>query len=56
MSIIEFKKYLFSETSNTIIHHKICVISIDEYDNLLLKITGLGRYTTEMLENSLWKN
>ncbi len=37
-------------------HHKICVVSsIDEYDNLLLKITGLGRCTTEMLENSLGK-
>lgn len=35
-------------------HHKICVVSsIDEKDNLLLKITGLGRCTTEMLENSL---
>lgn len=35
-------------------HHKVCVVtSIDEYDNLLLKITGLGRCTTEMLENSL---
>ena len=37
-------------------HHKICVVSsIDEKDNLLLKITGLGRCTTEMLENSLGK-
>ena len=35
-------------------HHKICVVSsIDENDNLLLQITGLGRCTTEMLENSL---
>lgn len=37
-------------------HHKICVVSsIDEDDNLLLKITGLGRCTTEMLEDSLGK-
>lgn len=37
-------------------HHKVCVVtSIDEYDNLLLKITGLGRCTTDMLENSLGK-
>lgn len=37
-------------------HHKVCVVSsIDEKDNLLLKITGLGRGTTEMLENSLVK-
>ena len=35
-------------------HHKICVVSsIDENDNLLLKITGLGRCTTQMLEDSL---
>ena len=35
-------------------HHKICVVSsIDENDNLLLQITGLGRCTTEMLKKSL---
>ena len=35
-------------------HHQICIVSsIDENDNLLLQITGLGRCTTEMLENSL---
>ena len=35
-------------------HHKICVISsIDENDNLVLEIVGLGRCTTEMLENAL---
>lgn len=35
-------------------HHKICVVSsIDENDNLLLKIVGLGRCTTEMLNDSL---
>lgn len=37
-------------------HHKICVVSsIDENDNLLLQITGPGRCTTEILENSLGK-
>ena len=37
-------------------HHKICVVSsIDENDNLLLKIVGLGRCTTDMLKNSLGK-
>ena len=37
-------------------HHKICVVSsIDENDNLLLQITGLGRCTTNMLEKSLGK-
>lgn len=31
-------------------HHKICVIStIDEHDNLILEVTGLGRCTTNML-------
>lgn len=35
-------------------HHKICVVSsIDENDNLLLKIVGLGRCTTDMLKESL---
>ena len=35
-------------------HHKICVVSsIDEFDNLLLEIVGLGRCTTDMLNNSL---
>ena len=35
-------------------HHKICVVSsIDENDNLLLKIVGLGRCTTDMLKDSL---
>ena len=37
-------------------HHKICVVSsIDENDNLLLKIVGLGRCTTDMLKESLGK-
>lgn len=35
-------------------HHKICIVSsIDENDNLLLKIVGLGRCTTNMLKDSL---
>ena len=35
-------------------HHKVCTVSsIDENDNLVLKIVRLGRCTTEMLENSL---
>lgn len=35
-------------------HHKICVVSsIDEYDNLILKVAGLGRCTINMLETSL---
>lgn len=37
-------------------HHKVCVVSsIDENDNLLLKIVGLGRCTTDMLRDSLGK-
>ena len=52
-------RYSKKRTSTTspyrgISHHKICVVSsIDENDNLLLQITGLGRCTTQMLENSL---
>lgn len=35
-------------------HHKLCVIgAVDEYDNLILQIGGLGKGTTEMLENCL---
>lgn len=35
-------------------HHKVCVVSgIDDNDNLLLKIVGLGRCTTDMLKISL---
>lgn len=38
-------------------HHKICVVSsMDEDDNLLLKISGLGRCTTKMLEDCIAKN
>ena len=35
-------------------HHKVCVVSsIDENNNLVLEIAGLGRCTTDMLENVL---
>ena len=35
-------------------HHKVCTVSsIDENDNLILQIVGLGRCTTEMLESAL---
>ncbi len=35
-------------------HHQVCVISvIDENDNLFFKIGGLGRGTTQMLEDSI---
>ena len=35
-------------------HHKVCVVSsIDENDNLLLKVAGLGRCTTDMLKETL---
>lgn len=35
-------------------HHKVCTVSsIDEDDNLVLEIVGLGRCTTTMLENAL---
>jgi len=55
-------RYSKKRTSTTspyrgISHHKICVVSsIDENDNLLLKIVGLGRCTTDMLKNSLGLN
>ena len=48
------KRTSVSSPYRGISHHKICVVSsIDENDNLLL--TGLGRCTTNMLENSLGK-
>ena len=35
-------------------HHNVCVVSsIDDNDNLLLEIVGLGRCTTDMLKHSL---
>lgn len=52
-------RYSKKRTSTTspyrgISHHKICVVSsIDENDNLLLEIVGLGRCTTDMLKDSL---
>lgn len=43
-----------SSTLTGISHHKLCVIgAIDEYDNLIFQIGGLGKGTTEMLENCL---
>lgn len=49
------KKRVSTKSQYTgISHHKICVVSsIDEYDNLILKIAGLGRCTTKMLEDSI---
>lgn len=39
---------------NGISHHKVCVVStVDEEDNLVLKIAGLGRCTTKMIEESI---
>ena len=52
-------RYSKKRTSTTsqyrgISHHKICVVSsIDDNDNLLLEIVGLGRCTTDMLKKSL---
>ena len=35
-------------------HHKVCTVSsIDDNDNLVLEIVGLGRCTTKMLEYAL---
>lgn len=35
-------------------HHKVCIVSsIDENDNLVLEIVGLGRCTTQMLEYAI---
>jgi len=51
-----FSKKRTSKGNSTkgISHHFICVVSsIDENDNLLLQITGLGRCTTKMLQESL---
>lgn len=54
MPRISKKRTSTSSPYRGISHHKICVVSsIDENDNLLLKIVGLGRCTTQMLENSL---
>ena len=46
------KKRGSSSSLTGISHHKLCVIgAVDEYDNLILKIGGLGKGTTKMLEN-----
>ena len=48
------KRTSTSSSYRGISHHKVCVASsIDENDNLLLKIVGLGRCTIDMLKNSL---
>lgn len=48
------KRTSTSSSYRGISHHKVCVVSsIDENDNLLLKIVGLGRCTIDMLKNSL---
>lgn len=52
-------RYSKKRTSTTspyrgISHHKVCVIStVDEYDNLVLEVTGLGRCTTDMLKQCI---
>lgn len=48
------KRTSTSSSYRGISYHKVCVVSsIDENDNLLLKIVGLGRCTIDMLKNSL---
>ena len=48
------KRTSISSPYSGISHHKICVVSsIDENDNLFLKIVGLGQCTTKMLIDSL---
>lgn len=48
------KKRGSSSSLTGISHHKLCVIgAIDEYDNLIFQIGGLGKGTTEMLEKCL---
>ena len=56
INMLRYSKKRTSTTSpySGISHHKICVVSsIDENDNLLLEIVGLGRCTTDMLKDSL---
>ena len=49
-----YSKKRTSSAYRGISHHKVCVIStIDEYDNLLLEIAGLGRCTTNMLNKCI---
>ena len=56
---VNMPRYSKKRTSTTspyrgISHHKVCVIStIDEYDDLVLEIAGLGRCTTEMLKQCI---
>ena len=54
---VDMPRYSKKRTSSAyrgISHHKVCVIStIDEYDNLLLEIAGLGRCTTNMLNKCI---
>ena len=48
------KKRKSKSSLSGISHHKLCVIgAIDEFDNLVLKIGGLGKGTSVMLENCL---
>ena len=48
------KKRKSKSSLNGISHHKICVIgALDENDNLILKIGGLGKGTSDMLEKCL---
>lgn len=48
------KKRGSSSSLTGISHHKLCVIgAIDEYDNLVFQIGGLGKGTTKMLEKCL---
>jgi len=48
------KKRTSNSSYNGISHHKVCVVStIDGEDNLILRIAGLGRCTTNMLESSI---
>ena len=50
------KKRKSKSSLNGISHHKVCVIgALDENDNLILKIGGLGKGTNDMLENCLGK-
>ena len=48
------KRTSTSSSYKGISHHKVCVVStIDDNDNLVLKVVGLGRCTTNMLEDCL---
>lgn len=48
------KRTSTKSTYRGISHRKVCTVStIDDEDNLVFKIVGLGRCTTKMLENAL---